>query len=198
MTTAVQLMSPLGRATLDYAARGWRVFPCRPGAKVPVGGQGHRDATADPGTVWEWWFANPDANIGLNLAASGLVAVDADTYKPDCEWRDYARGHDLPDTLVQRSARGGTHHIYAAPPDATFAGAVSEGVDLKHDGYVLLEPSVVGGKFETDDDPAPAPDWLPRRQARDNATPREAPDAHDLAEVQDMLARATNDLERDD
>ena len=43
-------------------------------------------------------------HIGLALEPSGLVAIDADTYKPECEWEEFARDHSMPTT---RSASGG-------------------------------------------------------------------------------------------
>lgn len=158
---------------LSYAERGWHVFPLAPGTKIPLipkrkGGNGHKDATTDPDQIRRWWTANPYANIGLNCAASGLVTVDPDTYRPECEWASFIRGRDLPNTLVQSTPRGGTHYIFQAPPGKHFDGELCKCVDVKHDGYIVLEPSVFEGgryQFETDDDPAPAPDWIPRKDA---------------------------------
>ena len=55
---------------LAYAARGWPVFPLRPGEKVPLiakaaGGNGVHDATTDPDQIRAWWTKHPTANIGL-------------------------------------------------------------------------------------------------------------------------------------
>ena len=36
------------RQALAYARRGWPVFPCLPGQKVPATRHGFRDATTDP------------------------------------------------------------------------------------------------------------------------------------------------------
>lgn len=161
-------LSPLGRAALDYAARGWHVFPLKPNSKDPLiparmGGRGFWDATTDPDRITRWWTVTPDANIGLGLVQSGLVCIDADTYKPGCEWSAFIAGRDLPDTLIQRSARGGTHYLFHAPKGADFPGSLCHLVDVKHKGYILLEPSAFEDgayQWQTDDDPAPAPDWL--------------------------------------
>lgn len=209
------LLSPLGQAAVRYAARGWSVFPCRPGGKAPlatVAPHGHLDATNDPETVWNWWFRNPEANIGLHVEMSGFVVVDPDLYKPDCQWGNFAAGHEIPRTLEQSTPRGGRHLFFASVAGEKFAGRLCPGVDVKHDGYVLVEPSIVDGRaycFETDDPPARAPDWIPRKgepaaaETAETAGTGEAPRERlfaegDLAEVQDMLARARNDLARDD
>ena len=166
----MQDLSPLGQAALDYAARGWHIFPLIPGSKDPLiskrmGGRGFWDATTDLERIRRWWTVTPDANIGLGLVQSGLVCIDADTYKPDCQWASFIAGHDLPGTLIQRSASGGTHYIFRAPKSAEFPGQLCLQVDVKHKGYILLEPSSFNGQayqWQTDDDPADAPDWLMR------------------------------------
>jgi hypothetical protein len=161
-------LSPLGRAALDYAARGWHVFPLLPDTKEPLiskrmGGRGYWDATTDQAKIRTWWTVTPNANIGLSLIHSGLVAVDADTYRPECQWASFIAGRDLPETLVQRSASGGTHYIFTAPKTADFPAHLCRFVDIKHKGYIVIEPSAYEGRayvFQTDDEPAPAPDWL--------------------------------------
>jgi hypothetical protein len=166
-------LSALGLAALEYAARGWKVFPLLPGTKDPLiskrqGGRGWWDGTTDADKIRRWWTATPDANIGLSLATSGLVCVDADTYDPACGWASFISGRDLPETLVQRSARGGTHYIFTAPDGADYPGHLCPRVDIKHKGYIVLEPSTFEGsayRFETDDDPAPAPEWLAEKPA---------------------------------
>ena len=35
--------------------------------------------------------------------------VDADIYKPECQWANIVQDLEMPDTLEQRSARGGVH-----------------------------------------------------------------------------------------
>ena len=53
----------------------------------------------------------------------------------------YMQARELPETLQQRSARGGTHYVFRSPPDAEYPGTLGEGVDVKHKGYILLGPS---------------------------------------------------------
>lgn len=182
-------------AALTYARANWHIFPCAPNGKQPAisGGGGHLDATTDEATIRNWWSLYPDANIGLNLAASGLVAIDVDAYKPDCEWSAWSQGVDVPETYTQRSARGGIHLIFAAARDAVFAGALCQGVEIKHQGYVVVAPSCFDGRPYTVERavaPAAAPDWIPRRE---RGTPNPALAAASLADVRAALAVIPND-----
>lgn len=103
MTTATLVATPdphdntnLLTAALTAAARGWHVFPLRPGAKRPA--LHHADhcprrdqcqaghvgweqrATTDPGRIRAAWTHGP-FNIGIATGLSGLVVIDLDTAK---------------------------------------------------------------------------------------------------------------------
>jgi RecA-family ATPase len=172
-------------AAIWYAAQGWKVFPCVPNTKIPlVGKGGHHNATDDIDTIRNWWAANPNANIGINLKASGLVAVDPDLYKPECQWNNYAPYVDLPDTLMQSTPSGGLHYVYKASESDSFAKVLEgvKGVDIKHNGYIMLAPSQFinpdtgecGQYFwQNDNAPAPVPDWVTRKAHKATERPPE-------------------------
>ena len=104
-------------AALSYASKGWHIFPVTPNQKIPYGSlvsKGHLNATTSADQITEWWTEAPNANIGLNLEASGLVCIDVDSYKPDCGFDDFIKDKHLPQTLTQKSASGGTHYIFKA------------------------------------------------------------------------------------
>ncbi|MBM4362782.1 MAG: bifunctional DNA primase/polymerase, partial [Deltaproteobacteria bacterium] len=66
-------------AALNYAERGFHVFPLRPRDKVPLSGsRGELDATTDAATIAEWWRRCPDANVAIVPGASGLFVLDVD------------------------------------------------------------------------------------------------------------------------
>jgi hypothetical protein len=72
----------LTAAAVDYAARGWHVFPLWPGSKAPaVPDQWERRATTDLDLIRRWWSARP-YNIGIAVGPSGLYVVDLDVPKP--------------------------------------------------------------------------------------------------------------------
>jgi Bifunctional DNA primase/polymerase, N-terminal len=93
------------RSAIEYAARGWHVFPVRPGEKRPAfpdhdtercTGRDPRcrnagahlgweqRATTDPDRIRRAWSAAP-YNIGVACGPSGLVVVDLDKPKPGKE-----------------------------------------------------------------------------------------------------------------
>jgi len=166
--------NPLMQAALDYAARGYPVFPCNRD-KTPATEHGFKDATRDQQTIRQWWSVQPDAMIGVPTGAvSGIVVVDLDT--------DPAAGTDGPAaftalirsegspirTRKHRTPRGGCHLLFAHPgtPVKNSAGALASGVDIRGDGgYIIMPPSSNGTgvyNVETDRQPGPIPPWLCR------------------------------------
>ncbi len=166
-------------AAISYADNGWLVFPVTPNEKTPLSRlvpKGFKNATASKDKIREWWNAFPTANIGLSLQASGLVCVDVDSYKHDCAFEDFIKDKKIPQTLIQRSASGGTHYIFKACKTAVYPGKLCQGVDVKYAGYILLSPSVFnGGEYSWQNDlpPAKAPEWL-RKQGK-AVTPAKTP-----------------------
>jgi hypothetical protein len=182
--------SPLSYA-LRYAAKGMHVFPCwwiaedgkcacRNECKSPgkhpipmLTPKGQNDATTDPATIRRWWQQMPRANIAIFLAPTGWVAVDIDPRNDGyatIERIEAERG-PLESDVLQYSGGGGEHRIFLAPADVgSLPGSLGKGVDLKHNGYIIAEPSnhISGRQYawEASSDPlegaipSPLPDWL--------------------------------------
>ena len=55
---------PTLRQALAYARRGWPVFPCQPGQKIPATPHGYRDATTDPEQITAWFSRHPGLQPG--------------------------------------------------------------------------------------------------------------------------------------
>lgn len=91
----------MGQAALQYARRGWPVFPCHERdkpwtnaagkeglnrAKAPYIGNGLKDATRDEQRVTDWWRRNPEAMIGVPLGVNGCFVVDFDPrFEEQCD-----------------------------------------------------------------------------------------------------------------
>ena len=128
-------LSPLAKAALVYAVRGWKIFPVAPigqgirkhdGKEPYSGGPTFHQASVDQNLIKKWWAERPDANIGLALAPSGLVAIDADIYKDPNGWALFCERHELPMTYVQRTAGGGEHYIFLADQGVSYPGTLSD------------------------------------------------------------------------
>jgi len=129
-------------SALWYASLGWHVFPLRPGAKVPLGGNGHLDATVDADTIIEWWTQNPDANIGIACGAvSGITCIDVDGPEGIASSKQV---HGVPSTRMIKTPHG--FHLYFVYNAGFHTGAnFLPGLDVRNDGgYVVAPPSVVG------------------------------------------------------
>ncbi|WP_329588876.1 bifunctional DNA primase/polymerase [Streptomyces sp. NBC_01362] len=180
--------SALLSAALDAAARGWAVFPLRPGGKPPaLHGEascpgtgdcttGHRKweqrATTDPDRIHRAWSTGR-FNIGVATGPSGLIVVDLDMPKPTdpkgtpdgatsfqalCE----RAGQAFPTTYRVRTASGG-HHLYFTAPDGdqlpSSKGKLAPKIDTRAwGGYVVAPGSVVNGHAYEVTDPAPVAD----------------------------------------
>jgi hypothetical protein len=172
--------NPLLDAALQYASRGWAVFPLAPRTKVPFkGSHGFKDAATDPATIRAWWTEHPDANIGGRIG-DRMVVIDPDT-KPaedgrpakhgDKTWAALCQGYEPIRTLTAHTAGGngeGRHFFFTLPLGAVIlntANALGPDVDtIIGKKYVVLAPSVLeNGRFYTwlnGLEPAPLPEWL--------------------------------------
>ncbi|WP_328740097.1 bifunctional DNA primase/polymerase [Streptomyces erythrochromogenes] len=156
---------------LSLAARGWPLFPLRPGSKAPAlhgedrcprtngcsGGhlKWEQRATTDQSVIVRCWSHKP-YNIGLATGPAGLVVVDLDMPKADSS-RDAPGGADnllalceraaqaVPATLTVRTPSGGTHLYFTAPDGIRLgntAGKLAPLIDTRaHGGYVVAPGS---------------------------------------------------------
>ncbi len=175
-TEPVNLSTPLAYA-LAYAAMGWHVLPLEPGAKAPLGRlvpRGMHDATTEAEVIRGWWQRNPQAGVGIALAQSGLVAVDVDPRNGGTDtFEQLQAAHgSLRSEVMAYTGGGGEHHVFLVPHGAAISlpGTLGAGIDLKANGYIVVEPSVhPSGKqygWEASSSPldgvvpSPLPDWL--------------------------------------
>ena len=143
---------------LDYARRGWPVFPCKPTNKAPFFEGGFHVATTDEKTIRGWWGYWPKAMIGVPMGSrSGVWAIDPDPpKKPDepdgCAiWASLVKEHGkLPTTHTEITPRGGHHIVFKWDPDRPVTnspGALAKtNIDIRGEGgYIVVAPSVCVG-----------------------------------------------------
>lgn len=146
---------PMLAAALAYSARGWAVFPIRPGSKQPATSHGVNDATTDETTIRGWWRAQPNAGIGIATGStSGIVVLDVDGATGERSLSALqSRTGTLPATAEVKTARG-RHLYFAFPAGQTIrcsVGKLGSGLDVRSDGgYVIAPPSVhpTGAMYE--------------------------------------------------
>ncbi|MFF8869460.1 bifunctional DNA primase/polymerase [Streptomyces massasporeus] len=188
------MTNTLLNAALTAAERGWHVFPLLPDSKRPAlhGSErcrrtgdcthGHlkweQRATIDPYRITQCWETSA-ANIAIATGPSGLVVVDLDmpkntkgssdapdgatTFRALCE----RAGHTVPDTYRVRTASGGEHLYFTAPPGIRLTntpGTIAPLVDTRAwGGYVVATGShTPTGAYEAlcGSVAAPLPAWL--------------------------------------
>jgi hypothetical protein len=157
------MMSMLEHA-LEYAARGWAVFPawgitngacdcgkphCDRQGKHPIPHNGVDAATTSSDEIEYWWGMYPNANIAIATGEiSDLIVLDVDVGdgKPGLENLAIleAKFGALPRSCVARSGGNG-RHIYMAAGGKSVrcsAGTVATAIDIRgHRGYIIAPPS---------------------------------------------------------
>jgi P4 family phage/plasmid primase-like protien len=124
--------------------------------KHPSIDQWNTRATSDVNQISNWWNSNPENNIGVYCAPSGFFVIDIDPRSGGVEsfdkFESYVDGA-LPPTVeaftgeynVQGKIVRGRHLFYKCDPTEELVGnlikAGFKGVDIKHNGYVLISPS---------------------------------------------------------
>lgn len=183
---------------------------CKSPGKHPISNivaNGHNGATNDYDTLISWFSRYPSANIGLNLAKSGLVAIDIDPRNGgDHTFESLEAKHGkITSNTEQLTGGGGTHIIYAASAGGRYPGTLGDGIDVKHNGYIMVWPSnhISGGTYEWEGSsdllagniPSPAPEWLKANQALTSSysPPITTPIDYDEDELRSALSKISSD-----
>ncbi len=113
-------------------------------------------ATSDIETIKRWWYTEPNYNIGVVCKLSGFLVIDIDprsggdsSYK---KFEELVEGN-LPLTLEANTGTynvgsqliRGRHLFYKCSDTEDLVGNLEKfdlrGIDIKHNGYVLIAPS---------------------------------------------------------
>ena len=138
------------RQALAYARRGWPVFPCLPGQKIPATTHGFRDATTDEQQITAWFTRHPGRNLAIATGAPGPDVLDVDQHGPDgTGFAAYARlrraGLLTGASAYVRTPSGGLHAYFTGTAQRN-GHLPDHHLDFRsHGGYILAPPSHVGG-----------------------------------------------------
>lgn len=124
--------------------------------KHPRIAEWNRNATSDSGTIERWWGEDPAGNIGVYCKESGFFVIDIDPRSGGPE--SFEKFEELVDgalpptveaitgvyTVNGREVRG-RHLFYKCDTSEQLLGNLNrqglKGIDIKHNGYVLIAPS---------------------------------------------------------
>ena len=138
-------------AAIEYAKKGFAVFPLKYRDKVPLTRNGCKDATTDAAQIKAWWQKYPNVNIGL---ATGSVSQNVFVIDLDIDedrgidgyhsLEDWQREHgDFPETWTAITGRGGYHLYYRGNGKIKNRAGIIDGVDIRgNGGYVVAPPSI--------------------------------------------------------
>lgn len=125
--------------------------------KHPAINEWNTQSSSDANVVERWWIENESYNIGVHCQKSGFFVIDIDPRSggPDsfAKFEAIVEGA-LPQTVEavtgayttkNGQALRGRHIFYKCDPDEALVGNLNKmdlkGVDIKHNGYVLIAPS---------------------------------------------------------
>lgn len=138
-------------AALEYAKRGWRVFPIVPRSKIPAPKNWPNAATTDPERIRRWW-SGPHRDHGVGIATgkgSGIFVLDVDPGKGgDESLAELEEKYGaLPDTVECLTGGHGQHLYFQWSDDFEIRNTTDlggyAGLDIRgKGGYVVAPPSV--------------------------------------------------------
>jgi bifunctional DNA primase/polymerase-like protein len=139
------------RQALAYARRGWPVFPCLPGQKIPATKHGYLDAATDEQQITTWFGRGQRWNLAIATGAPGPDVLDIDQHgQAGNGYPAFARlrraGLVNGAAVYVRTPAGGMH-AYFAGSDQHNGRLPSHHLDFRsHGGYIVAPPSQVDGK----------------------------------------------------
>ena len=136
---------------LAFARRGWRVFPCLPGQKIPATRHGYRDATTDLDQITTWFGRHPDWNLAIATGAPGPDVLDIDQHGDAgngyTAFRQLRTARLLDGASAYVRTPSGGLHIYFTGTGQRNGHLPAHHLDFRsRGGYVLTPPSHVDGR----------------------------------------------------
>jgi len=136
---------------LAYARRGWPVFPCQPGQKLPATRHGYLDATTDERQITRWFARHPERNLAVATGAPGPDVLDVDQHgQAGNGFAAFGRLRQagLLDGAAAyvRTPSGGLHAYFTGTSQRN-GHLARHHLDFRSaGGYILVPPSQVDGR----------------------------------------------------
>ena len=164
----------------NYLQFGLKIFPVQPNGKTPLIKMWQQDCSSDYMQVLYWYENAKDCNWGLPATPNNLFILDLDVHDPnkngvanfdklleelhftDEEWDNWG-------PMEQYTPSGGKHIIFETDEDLKNVSNGSNvftnypGIDIRTDGYIVVEPSIINGKPYTFDTVAMKPPIMPKK-----------------------------------
>jgi hypothetical protein len=139
------------RQALAYAERGWPVFPCQPGQKIPATRHGFWDATTDPGQITRWFAHHPQWNLAVATGAPGPDVLDVDQHgqvgNGFAAFNRLRRAGLLDGASAYVRTPSGGLHAYFTGTGQRNGHLPAHHIDFRSTGgYILTPPSQVDGR----------------------------------------------------
>lgn len=135
------------QAALEWARRGFPVFPLRENEKEPIHDAWQNIATTDEATIRALWtdpVLRTERNYNIGTLCTNMVVVDIDVKDGKDGYNQYAQIGGHYDTLVVQTPTGGFHCYFNAPDSSN--SPISDAIDIRsHNGYVLAPGSSLPG-----------------------------------------------------
>lgn len=163
-----------------YLENNLKIFPVVKNGKTPLIREWQKDCSSDYMQVLYWYENAKDCNWGLPATPNNLFILDLDVHDPnkngvdnfdkilnslgftDDEWDEWA-------PMEQYTPSGGKHITFRSDDELKKVANGSNvfedypGIDIRTDGYIVVEPSVINEKKYSFDTIPMAPPKMPRK-----------------------------------
>lgn len=139
----------------NFLDKGLKIFPVVPNKKEPLIPAWQIECSCERLQISYWLENAPDCNWGLPCSQNDLFVLDIDVHNENGLENASRMFHDLGieslNTLSQRTPSGGIHLIFKSDDElknvANTANSFEnyKGIDIRTDGYILVNPSVING-----------------------------------------------------
>lgn len=141
-----------------YLNKDLKIFPIKENGKTPLISKWQDDCSSDYMQVLYWYENAKNCNWGLPATQNNLFVIDLDVHDEDKNGVDNFEklmkeiGLKSINTMTQVTPSGGIHLIYQTNellkeiPNCSNAFKNYPGIDIRTDGYIVVEPSSINNK----------------------------------------------------